>query len=212
VIPLFRILVALELLSGSLLLIFGHRMLPQWLQVDPSASAVDIPQQFLSRCQWLLEGHGGLSDDDTPPFYNPRSAQPSDNQGSVLIKNCTLWDGISDSPVYPMDILVLNGTVQSIDRDIRAPRGVRIIHAHGRIVTPGLVDVHSHSGLSSWPAYDGNDDVNEASSPLTPQMRSLDGFSLHDNSFYLVTTGGVTTSLILPVYFICSCSISSSLI
>ena len=41
-------------------------------------------------------------------------------------------------------------------------------------------------------------EVNEATSPLTPFVRSLDAFNPSDKAIEIVASGGVTTALVLP--------------
>src|SRR5439155_253667 len=51
------------------------------------------------------------------------------------------------------------------------------------------IDSHSHIAL--------DDDVNEATSPVTPQMMMIDAFDYQDKAIYRGLAGGVTTSLLL---------------
>ena len=64
-----------------------------------------------------------------------------------------------------------------------------MIDAGGKYVTPGIIDSHSHIAL--------DDDVNEATSPITPQMMMMDAFDYQDKAIYRGLAGGVTTSLLL---------------
>lgn len=58
--------------------------------------------------------------------------------------------------------------------------------------------MYSHLGVDSWPELHGTDDTNEETSPLTPFVRSIDAFNPSDNAIRIVSSGGVTTSLVLP--------------
>jgi imidazolonepropionase-like amidohydrolase len=64
-----------------------------------------------------------------------------------------------------------------------------VIDAGGKYLTPGIIDSHSHIAL--------DDDVNEATSPVTPQMMMIDAFDYQDKAIYRALAGGVTTSLLL---------------
>ena len=56
-------------------------------------------------------------------------------------------------------------------------------------MTPGIIDPHSHMAL--------DDDVNEATSPVVPQMMMKDAFDYNDKAIYRALAGGVTSSLLL---------------
>ena len=43
-----------------------------------------------------------------------------------------------------LDLLVADGVVKELGQGLIPPAGVRIIHATGLIVTPGLIDMHVH--------------------------------------------------------------------
>jgi imidazolonepropionase-like amidohydrolase len=79
------------------------------------------------------------------------------------------------------------GTVDEVTK--AAPANATVVSAAGKYVTPGIVDPHSHSAL-------GND-VNEATSPVTPSMMMIDAFDNTDRALYFALAGGVTTELLL---------------
>jgi imidazolonepropionase-like amidohydrolase len=56
----------------------------------------------------------------------------------------------------------------------------------------------SHMGVDSWPELAGTDDTNEMTQPLTPFVRTLDAFNPSDKAIRIVSSGGVTTALVLP--------------
>lgn len=71
------------------------------------------------------------------------------------------------------------------------------VNLHGRIVTPGLVDMHSHAGVRETPQLWATEDVTEISAPLTPWGRAIDALKPHDKAIPVIGSGGVTTSLVL---------------
>ncbi|KAI7863022.1 hypothetical protein BDF14DRAFT_1885495 [Spinellus fusiger] len=124
---------------------------------------------------------------------NPRTAQEPNTQ--LLIRNGTLW--LRDHYLLG-DILVEGGLIRRVEQRIEAPRNARVIDAKGRVVTPGIVDMHSHMMVSSFPGLTSEDDTNEASHPTTPYLRVIDAMNPSDPGIKIVASGGVTTSLILP--------------
>jgi imidazolonepropionase-like amidohydrolase len=82
-----------------------------------------------------------------------------------------------------------NGKIAGVGATVSAPAGATVIDATGKYVTPGIIDPHSHSALG--------DDVNEATSPVTPSMMMIDAFDNRDKALYLALAGGVTSELLL---------------
>ena len=75
------------------------------------------------------------------------------------------------------------------------------IDVEGAFVTPGLVDMHSHHLMNSWPALPITEDGNEVhpdTGPLSPQVRILDSLAAYDVAAALIASGGVTSSLVIP--------------
>jgi dihydroorotase len=60
----------------------------------------------------------------------------------LLIKKANLLK-IGPERLEAFDLLIRDGKVEKIDREIVAPEA-SVIHAHGKLLVPGLVDVHVH--------------------------------------------------------------------
>jgi imidazolonepropionase-like amidohydrolase len=118
------------------------------------------------------------------------AAAPAQSTGhnEVVVKNAivmTVTHGtISNGGVYIKD-----GKIAAVGKDVNVPAGVAVVDAGRKYLTPGLIDSHSHIAL--------DDDVNEATSPITPQMMMIDAFDYQDKAIYRILAGGVTTSLLL---------------
>ena len=106
----------------------------------------------------------------------------------VVIKNATVMTAthgnISNGSVYIKD-----GKIVAVGANVNAPASATMIDAGGKYLTPGIIDSHSHLAL--------DDDVNEATSPITPHMMMIDAFDYQDKAIYRALAGGVTTSLLL---------------
>ncbi|MBP9198141.1 MAG: amidohydrolase [Saprospiraceae bacterium] len=106
------------------------------------------------------------------------------NAQNVLIKNgtvLTITKGVKENA----DILVTNGKIARIDKNISAPNGTSIIDATGMFVMPGIIDAHSHIAL---------DVVNEATNPVTAEVNVGDALDPLDVSIYRALAGGVTAT------------------
>jgi imidazolonepropionase-like amidohydrolase len=78
------------------------------------------------------------------------------------------------------------------------PHDADIIDAKGRYVMPGFVDAHTHIGLFEDSVGFEGDDGNEATDPITPQLRAIDGIYHADRSFDEARQWGVTTVVCGP--------------
>ena len=114
----------------------------------------------------------------------------------ILIRNGTVYDGRGNTYLNH-DVLLNGGLIAQIGQGLSAA-GAVVYDAQGRFVTPGIVDMHSHVGLSNWIALSGNSDTNEATNPTTPQVRAIDAFNPSDPAIGIIRSGGVTTSQVLP--------------
>src|SRR5215470_4446404 len=113
--------------------------------------------------------------------------QPS-AANEVLIKNAVVMT-VTHGNIQNGSIYVKDGKIAAVGANLSASSSATVIDAGGKYVTPGIIDSHSHIAL--------DDDVNEATSPITPQMMMIDAFDYHDKAIYRGLAGGVTTSLLL---------------
>lgn len=97
-----------------------------------------------------------------------------------------------DGAIEGGTVLVEDGEITAVGGDIEIPEEARKVDADGRPVTPGLVDAHSHAGVSEWGEPEDSD-INELSDPVTPEVNVLDGFHPRDEELSHACRGGVTT-------------------
>jgi len=99
-------------------------------------------------------------------------------------------------------VLIEGGKIKAVGKtgEVAVPEGAQIIDAAGRVVTPGLVDSHSHLGLGP---SGGVTEDNEMSNPVTPELRIID--SIHPEGegpdefqFRRALAEGVTTVVARP--------------
>ena len=112
------------------------------------------------------------------------AAQP---MGDVLITDATVLT-VTDGTHEEADVLILGGRIAAIGKNLGAPLDVRRIDARGMYVMPGIIDAHSHIGISN---------VNESSAPVTAQVSVGDVINPYAVSIYRALAGGVTTSHVM---------------
>lgn len=102
--------------------------------------------------------------------------------------------------------VIKNGYIEIKDKKIAsignmadAPEAdVEVIDAGGRLVTPGLVDAHSHIGMWEDGLTFEGDDGNEDTEPITPHLRAIDGINPLDAAFSEALNAGITTVVTGP--------------
>jgi len=66
------------------------------------------------------------------------------NKKSFLIKNAKIIDG-TGNPWFKADLLIKNGKIKEVSQSIRKEDVDEIIDVSGLIVSPGFIDIHTHS-------------------------------------------------------------------
>ncbi len=115
---------------------------------------------------------------NTRLFPEPAERTPSKR----LYKNATVWTMSSAGTLKNADILISNGKIEAIGKNLKAPAGVEVIDATGKHISPGIWDCHSHTAISGG--------VNEGSQMVTVQCRIRDVVNHTDNDVYLQLSGG----------------------
>ncbi|MEX2169109.1 MAG: amidohydrolase family protein [Pirellulales bacterium] len=110
-------------------------------------------------------------------------------QTAIAFTGATVWTSGPDGTLENATVLIENGKIVAVGKDIEIPEGVKQIDCGGKHLTPGLIDCHSHI------ATDGG--INESGQAITAEVRVGDMIDSDDINIYLQLAGGVTTSNIL---------------
>ena len=95
-------------------------------------------------------------------------------------------------------VLIEDGVIRALGRDVRAPDGVERVDATGRVVLPGLVDAHVHLGVHEEAEGWAGQDTNEGTDPVAAHVRALDAINPADLGFQDAIAGGVLTVNVNP--------------
>ncbi|NBC64613.1 MAG: hypothetical protein GVY07_02965 [Bacteroidetes bacterium] len=79
--------------------------------------------------------------------------QPLQGQeADLVVIGAALIDGTGTPPQDSTTILVQNGKIATVNSGSQAdvPDDARVIHANGKYIMPGLIDLHVHYDLSGW--------------------------------------------------------------
>lgn len=116
---------------------------------------------------------------------------------TTLIKHAHLKP-ITAPDLEDADLLIVDGKIAAIGPNLEAPAEAELFDASGCLVTPGLMDAHTHIGLHNEAVRWEGVDINEMSNPITPEMRAIDGIYPQDEAFRLAVEGGVTSAVTGP--------------
>ncbi len=105
-------------------------------------------------------------------------------KGNMLIKNGTVLT-VTKGTLENTDVLVKDGKISQIGKNLAAPSGARVVDATGLFVMPGIIDAHSHIAL---------DAINEGTNAITPEVKTGDMVNPLQVSIYRALAGGCTIS------------------
>jgi len=117
---------------------------------------------------------------------------------TVLIEDATIFTGAGPRIEHGSILLVAGRIVEVGPGPITAPKGTARIDAAGRFITPGLIDSHSHLGVYPAPTIEAHSDGNEATGPVSADVRAEHSLWPQDPGLQRALEGGVTTAQILP--------------
>jgi len=141
---------------------------------------------------WLPSG------DPAPAATSPGSP-PAGASPAVALVGGTLMTG-TGGEIADATVTFQDGRIVAVGprADVAVPQGAQVIDVRGRFVTPGLIDAHSHMGVYPVPEAAAHADGNEATRPVTANVRAAESFWPQDPALSHALAAGVTTLLVLP--------------
>jgi imidazolonepropionase-like amidohydrolase len=115
-------------------------------------------------------------------FFLPAALASQD----IAIRNATLIT-ITGGDIENGTIVVRNGKISAVGRNVTVPAGIRVIDGTGKFVMPGIIDAHSHAALENG--------INEGSESVTPEVQVQ--LKNDDPVIYRALAGGVTAANLL---------------
>lgn len=105
---------------------------------------------------------------------------------------------VATDPVENGTVLIQDGVITAVGRDVAVPEGVRTVDARGRWLLPGFVEAHGHLGVHEEGEGWAGNDTNEMTDPDGSALRALDAIHIDEEGFRDALAGGVTTAVIKP--------------
>jgi len=105
-------------------------------------------------------------------------------QEILLLKNGNIIP-ISSGNIIGGDILIKNGKIVKIGKNLKAPPKAKVIDLKGKWVMPGIIDSHSHIAIEG--------SVNEMGNLITAEVDVKDVINPEDINIWYAIANGVTT-------------------
>jgi imidazolonepropionase-like amidohydrolase len=137
-----------------------------------------------------------LADKVPAPYPSTYKAYPG---VATAIRNVTIYDG-EGGRIDNGVVFMSGGKISSVGgADTSVPADIAVIDGTGKVVTPGIIDIHSHLGNYPTPSVEAHSDGNEATAPTTPEVWAEHSVWPQDPGFSrALANGGVTALQILP--------------
>ena len=109
------------------------------------------------------------------------------DSGVTVIRGATILT-VAKGTIRNGSILIRDGKIAAVGRNVRVPRGATVIDATGQFVIPGIIDAHSHIAANA---------INEGSIAVSSMTGIEDVLNPDDINIYRDLAGGVTTANVL---------------
>lgn len=107
---------------------------------------------------------------------------------TVVFTGATLWTAGAAGNIAPGALYVENGKIVfagAVEDLPQLATGAVVVDATGKHITPGIIDCHSHTGISRG--------INEGTQAVTAEVRVQDVVNPDDVNWYRQLAGGVTS-------------------
>lgn len=120
----------------------------------------------------------------------------AENKNLILIKNATIFP-VTSEKIESGSILIENGKIKSLGKEIAPPEGAQVIDAKGKYVYPGFIDGFTHLGLIEISSIPSTVDVQETGK-FNPELRVA--WAINPSSVHFATSriNGTTIALVSP--------------
>jgi len=123
-------------------------------------------------------------------LFLPAGTAAFPDQAPLALKGATVYPA-SGPKIENAVVLIEGGKFAAVGPGIEIPFGAQVIDVSGKVIIPGLIDIHSHLGF-----FDS--DINEFPQPIGPENRALDALYLDSPDWAEAVKGGVVTLVTGP--------------
>ncbi|MGW8267603.1 MAG: hypothetical protein ACWGSQ_14655, partial [Longimicrobiales bacterium] len=95
-------------------------------------------------------------------------------------------------------VVMENGVITTVGRDVAVPAGARVIDASGKIVTPGLFDSSTRLGVTEVGSYQGTSDGSSGNERVTAAFNVAEGINPNTTLIPVARIEGITRAVVAP--------------
>lgn len=119
---------------------------------------------------------------------------------SLLVRNATVYTMTRDAtgPLNGADVLVQDGRVSAIGKNLSAPAGTTVIDANGRALTPGVFGGLGHIGLEEIGLEQTTGDFAQRLGQMRPEFDVTLAFNPESMTVGVHRSNGITFTVLAP--------------
>ncbi len=121
---------------------------------------------------------------------------PLSHAETFAIKGGKIYTMVSEQPISKSTILIVDGKITNIGKDIQIPKNATIINAQNSIITPGFMSSASNLGLTEVLAVSVTNDFAAGSNETFDPSY---GFNPNSTLIPIVRNGGLTRAVVIPI-------------
>jgi len=95
-------------------------------------------------------------------------------------------------------VILENGRISAVGRDLRLPPGARVIDASGMVVTPGLFDSSTRLGITEVGSFQGTSDGSSGNDRMTAAFNVAEGINPNTTLIPVTRVEGITRAVVAP--------------
>ncbi|QXQ07556.1 amidohydrolase family protein [Sphingosinicellaceae bacterium] len=117
---------------------------------------------------------------------------------TIAITGGTVAGTAGGTPIEGGTVVVQNGRIIAVGRNVPVPAGATVIDATGKWVTPGIFSAMAYMGISEVSGVDQTNDSGASKSPFSAAIDLAPGINPAATNIAVERQGGVTRSAIGP--------------
>ncbi|HOY67310.1 MAG TPA: amidohydrolase family protein [Candidatus Ozemobacteraceae bacterium] len=114
---------------------------------------------------------------------------------SILFDNVRVY--LSGAFFPAQKVLIEKGKIAAVGSKV-LKNVETVIDGQGKYLIPGLIDAHTHLGLTDHGYGPSGSDLTEWSEPITPHLRPLDGIKMRSDSLNDARRSGISVCMVSP--------------